>query len=114
MDVQITQNSGVVVIKLDGRLDFNSSTEISSKLMETVEENKHIVIDMSKCSYVSSSGLRILLVLGKRAKQLGETIVLASLTYDVQDIMEMTGFGSIFHCYDSLDEAVNSFMKNND
>lgn len=98
----------VTVVSLKGELDYASSEEIRQQLMEVVENNKNVVIDMGNCTYVSSSGLRILLLLGKRSRQLGENIALANLTDDVRDVMDMTGFGTIFRCYDSLDNATAS------
>ena len=95
----------ITVVSLGGELDYNSSEEARQQLMEVVENNKNVVIDMKNCTYVSSSGLRVLLLLGKRSRQLGENIALANLTDDVKDVMDMTGFGTIFNCYDSLDNA---------
>lgn len=95
----------ITVVSLGGELDYNSSEEARQQLMEVVENNKNVVIDMENCTYVSSSGLRVLLLLGKRSRQLGENIALANLTDDVKDVMDMTGFGTIFNCYDSLDNA---------
>ncbi len=108
MKVETTMINDIAVISLRGELDYSSSEDIRKSLMEIVDNNKNVVIDMGNCTYVSSSGLRVLLLLGKRSKQLGENIALANLTEDVRDVMEMTGFGSIFNCYDNLEMATAS------
>lgn len=105
MEIQIEFQDEIAIITLIGRFDFASSEIASTKLMQTVEEKRNIIIDMSRCDYVSSSGLRALLLIGKRVKQVGEKIALANLTYDVQDVMEMTGFGTIFKCCDDVESA---------
>lgn len=108
MEIETTTLGNCTVVTLKGRLVFDTSEAASERLMEIAENYQRIIIDMSKCTYVSSSGLRVLLLLGKRAKQLGEKMVLAKLTDDVQDIMEMTGFGSIFSCYGNLSAALDA------
>lgn len=106
MQLDVAVKNNVTVITFCGELDFNSSQEVSERLMELVEENDKIVIDMKCCTYVSSSGLRAMLLLGKRMKQRGNVAVLANLTEEVADIMEMTGFGTIFRQFSDLDSAV--------
>lgn len=108
MEIETTTLGNCTVVTLKGRLEFDTSEAASEQLMGIVENYQRIILDMSKCSYVSSSGLRVLLLIGKRAKQLGEKMVLAKLTDDVQDIMEMTGFGSIFTCYSNLSTALEA------
>ncbi|MBE6839291.1 MAG: STAS domain-containing protein [Ruminococcus sp.] len=108
MKIETTMIKDIAVVALRGELDYSSSEEMRQPLMEIVDNNRNVVIDMEKCTYVSSSGLRVLLLLGKRSKQLGENIALANLTEDVRDIMEMTGFGTIFNCYDNLETATAS------
>ena len=94
----------ITVVSLKGELNYNTSEEARESMMSVVENNKN-VIDMEDCTYVSSSGLRVLLLLGKRSRQLGENIALVNLNEEVKDVMEMTGFGTIFNCYDNLDTA---------
>lgn len=106
MELDTAMQNNVTIVTLSGPLDFTTGQDVSQQLMNIVDNNKNIVINMGQCSYVSSSGLRILLLLGKRVKQLGDKAVLANLTEEVQDIMEMTGFGTIFQCFDDVDTAV--------
>lgn len=109
LETNILKNN-VTVVALNGELDYASSEEIRQQMMEVIENNRNVVIDMGNCTYVSSSGLRVLLLLGKRSRQLGENIALANLTEDVRDVMEMTGFGTIFNCYDNLETATASMV----
>ena len=95
----------ITVVSLKGELNYNTSEEARESMMSVVENNRNVVIDMEDCTYVSSSGLRVLLLLGKRSRQLGENIALVNLNEEVRDVMEMTGFGTIFNCYDNLDTA---------
>ncbi|MEG0614217.1 MAG: STAS domain-containing protein [Oscillospiraceae bacterium] len=112
MKIDSYTQGDICVITFIGKLDYSSSEALSEKLMEIINKSKNIVIDMTKCTYVSSSGLRLLLVSGKRVKQLGNLIVLANLSEEVRDIMEMTGFGTIFKCCDTLYDALG-YLDNN-
>lgn len=106
MQITTADRDNVTIAMLEGHLDFASSQRASEELTKLVESSDKLIIDMSGCQYVSSSGLRVLLLVGKRVKQLDDRAVLCSLTDDVKEIMEMTGFGSIFKCFDDVDTAL--------
>ncbi len=96
MEINIKNIDNKKYIELIGKLDGNCSNEVTDKVLDVLNENKNIIIDMSDCPYVSSAGLRTLLTIGKNIKLNKGHMNIINLAEEVKEVMEMTGFGSIF------------------
>ena len=67
--MQITENKRgkVTVLELDGRLDTGTSAELDKRLMSLLNSGeKYFVLDLARLTYVSSAGLRVLLMGAKK------------------------------------------------
>ncbi len=106
MKLTTTTKDEITIIRIEGQLDGNTSTDAQNQIIPMLNENSRIVIDMGGCEYVSSSGLRVLMMIGKHLTKLGGKGVLARLSDEVNDVMEMTGFSNIFSNYPQLDDAI--------
>lgn len=106
MNLIINEKDGIDIVEIEGKLDGITSEEVQEKILPLITENKKFVFVMSKCTYVSSAGLRVLLVIAKQMKNVNAKGVLCGLIEEVKDVMEMTGFDHIFNSYDSLEEAL--------
>ena len=91
MTTQLINNEGEATLILSGRLDTAVSSKVSSdieQLLATAGTIQHLTVDASQLEYISSSGLRILLMLAKRFKKFRITEV----NPEVYDVLNMTGF----------------------
>jgi anti-sigma B factor antagonist len=86
----------VTVITMDGPLDSSTAPGVQADLERLMPKGGTIVLDMSKMSYMSSAGLRILLLTYRKAQQTGTPIKLAGLPDDVREVMAVTGFLDFF------------------
>ena len=111
MEIKSTTKNNVTVVSMEGNLDGQTSGYAQEQLMNYVVPNSPIVIDMAGCPYVSSAGLRVLLMTAKQLAKVGGTGVFIGLSEEVSDVMEMTGFSSIFESFESLDEAIKALGK---
>ena len=94
MTIQFTNNNGDATITLCGRLDTSVSTEIKSEIdknLATAENINSLTMDAEGLEYISSSGLRILLVLAKSYKN----FKVVGVNAEVYDVLSMTGFNKI-------------------
>ena len=90
---QLDQNS--VAIFLSGRLDTASSPAFEVKVNELIDGTTDIVFDFKELSYISSSGLHVLLLAQKTMSANKRKLVLRNVTGAVKDVFEMTGFNTI-------------------
>jgi anti-anti-sigma factor len=66
---------------------------------------KRLVIDCAQLQYISSAGLRVLLIAAKRLSDSGK-LALAALNNQIRDVFDIAGFSSIFQIYRTQDDAV--------
>ena len=96
MTIQFTNNNGDATITLCGRLDTSVSTEIKSEIDKNLVAAGNVnslTMDAEGLEYISSSGLRILLVLAKSYKN----FKVVNVNPDVYDVLNMTGFSKIIN-----------------
>lgn len=95
MDINISQNDKEVLAVINGRLDTVTSPKMESSLMPYVQEGHQLILDCSAMDYVSSAGLRVILILHKSLSAKGGKLILRHLNKDVQSVFDMTGFSRI-------------------
>lgn len=99
----------VQVVQPQGRIDHNSSNEFQCGLVSAVEAADGcaaVVLDMSGVEYMSSAGLRVLMVALKSAKENELAFVIAALTPTLQEIFEISRFNVVFSVFDTVGEAL--------
>jgi anti-anti-sigma factor len=111
MEVTTKTDRDVTILSINGRLDGNTAPGAQGEIMPLLVTGCRLVFDMEKCDYISSAGLRLLLVIAKQLERVKGAGTFAALTSETLDVMKMTGFDNIFTSYRTVDEAVKSFGK---
>lgn len=91
MTIQFFYNEGEATLTFSGRLDTAVSSKVSSdieQLLASADTIQHLTVDAGPLEYISSSGLRILLMLAKRFKDFR----IKDVNPEVYDVLNMTGF----------------------
>ncbi len=110
MELNISKTGGVITIILKGRIDASVAPDIEQKLLALISEGScKLVADLSEVGFISSAGLRTLLAALKGAKRERGDLRLAGMQGQVQEVLDMTGFSTIFKIYTSAEDAVQSF-----
>ena len=83
--------------RLVGRLDTSVAADVSEQMLPLMDHaDKTLVLDCSEMTYISSSGLRILLTLRKAAATQGGNVVIQGLSNEIRSVFMMTGFLQLF------------------
>jgi anti-anti-sigma factor len=107
MEFKESNRGEFLVIELIGQLDTSKHVELQKKLLGIIEKGTiKIVVNCSGLTYISSSGLRILLIALKKINAAGGELRLCGLRNNIREILVISGFSFIFSIYDTLDEAV--------
>ena len=91
MNIQKTVNGTTLEVKLEGRLDTTTSPKLEAELRGSVDGMTCLVIDLEKLEYISSAGLRVLLVMQKIMNRQGE-MILKNVRESVMEVFKVTGF----------------------
>lgn len=97
MEMSIHRENGSITVKLAGRLDTPAAQEIAQEMGALVDEAAEvIVLDCSELDYISSSGLRLFLVLRKSAAEKGGKVIVQNISDSIRNVFMMTGFLNLF------------------
>ncbi|HLJ65178.1 MAG TPA: STAS domain-containing protein [Stellaceae bacterium] len=89
-------SDGILAVRPQGRLDSLSGPAFEKELLAHIEGGcRQMVLDFSGLNYISSAGLRVVLVAAKRMKAAGGKLVLASLNAQIHEVFEISGFNRI-------------------
>lgn len=92
----------------DGRLDSTNAASFQADVLGAIDTNEKIVLDFSTLSYVSSAGLRSVLVAAKAAESRQIGFAICALLPNVQEIFTVTGFDKIISVHDDLAAALST------
>lgn len=96
----------VHVASLEGQLNSANAGEAETELLARVAPGALVVLDFTRLDYISSAGLRVVLVLAKRLKQAQGRLVLCSMQPHVREVFEISGFLAILEVVATRDEAM--------
>ncbi|QJD84397.1 STAS domain-containing protein [Cohnella herbarum] len=112
MNIVTTQREGATIMSIEGRLDgHHAQTAEAAFLSLTGEGHTRFVFDFTDMQYISSAGLRVVLVAAKKIRSLQGKLVCANMSDQVRDVFEMSGFLSILETAASTDEALTMVNK---
>lgn len=84
-----------IILSIEGRVDTVTSPELQSRILLAFQKMTHVVLDFKSVAYISSAGLRSLLMGHKTAASKGGSMVLHHVSEEVMEVLEITGFNSI-------------------
>jgi len=109
MNVNIKTDGNIVIISIEGSIDSKTAGDLQSQIMEKVSETNNVLLDLTKVDYVSSAGLRVLLMIYRQIKSKNGKVILVGVSEEIRDVMSMTGFINFFEIADNIDNALKIF-----
>lgn len=110
MQLSQAQYADVLVASVSGRVDHAHADEFKTAVWQALaidQENKgKRVLDLGGVDYISSAGLRVLMLAARRVQWHHGTLVLACLQPVVKEVFEITRFNLVFKVYDSVAAAL--------
>ncbi len=108
MEIRTLKSGSVYILEVHGRLDTTNYLDFEKNLLDAIRENENILIDCEHLEYISSSGLRTLLIGMKNAAQGGKKLSLCSLQPVIMEIFKISAFISLFKIYPTREEAIKN------
>jgi anti-anti-sigma factor len=110
MECKVQNLANVVLIEVEGRIDHSTAPAFGSVLLPHVEgcsgENKKLVLDLSKVTFMSSAGLRVLMIAAKGCRKQVGKIVLAALPPTIREIFKIGRFDMVLETFPTVREAL--------
>ena len=98
--------------KAAGRVDGINSLKFQDALTSLLEKNvTALVLDLEHLSYISSAGLRVILVAAKELQESTGKFAVCSLSDSVADVFRVSGFDTIVPTYATQPEALSALNE---
>ena len=97
MNIQRIQNGNKTEFALSGRLDTSTAPQLQEALIPEFNTATSVILNFAGLTYVSSAGLRVLLMGEKTAKAKSGKQTVINVSDEIMEVFEMTGFSNVLH-----------------
>jgi anti-sigma B factor antagonist len=114
MEFKIEKLENYTLIQvLEEKLDTHIAPTLKSELVLISGNNeKNIILDLSKCRYCDSSGLSAILVANRLCKNANGTFVLTGLSDAVERLITISQLDTVLNITTSIDDATGLIKRN--
>lgn len=110
VEIHTRKEQKASVITVIGRLDAVTAPEYEKRMRDVIDGGEsRLVIDLAGLEYISSAGLRGLLVTAKLLRARGGQVRCASVSGTVREVFDISGFGAIFPMDESTGASLAAF-----
>lgn len=105
MSITFDKTDKALIVGLQGRLDSTNSAAVEKEIFEQLGSG-HVVMDASQLDYISSAGLRVVLVVAKKLQREDAKFILSGMQPHIRDVFDISGFLTILTTADNRDAAL--------
>jgi len=95
MTISTSKENGKLTFSLEGRLDTTTAPQLQEVLIPAFDDSDEVNLDFGKLVYISSAGLRVLLMGQKAAKARNKNMTVLNVSDEIMEVFEMTGFSDM-------------------
>ena len=107
MEISVDRVNEVLIAKIEGRIDGANAREFEEALNGAIaEDDGKVLLDFAALSYISSAGLRVILLIARLLQKRNAAFALCSLSDPIREVFEISGFDKIISIHDTQVEAV--------
>ncbi len=112
INCKVAREDGVLTLGLEGRADASNSMELDRIVKSTIEEGDGAVLmDMEELSYISSAGIRVLIVLAKNFSRLEGRLGICSPRDSIRDLLGVSGLDTLYQVFSTREAALEALKK---
>lgn len=108
MNVTSKLADDITVIEASGNIDSKTAPEFERTAIAAIQGQSNVIIDLTNVEFLSSAGLRVLLMIYRQVKAKSGNVVLVGTSEEIQDVMSNTGFLNFFIMADTLPEGLST------
>lgn len=97
MDITTEKKENYNLVNVSGRLDSTTAPEFENTLLSFLEQGKENIVNFKDLKYISSSGLRVLLVAAKKLSATNEKLTIISMQDHIKEVFDISGFTDLFN-----------------
>jgi anti-anti-sigma factor len=102
------RDGDILILSPAGRIDNDTSPAFQARLLAALNPGAAVLVDLSAVEYVSSAGLRALMMGSKQSKAGNGRLAVAALGPIVKEIFEISRFSLVVQVFDTTADAVTA------
>ncbi len=106
MKHEITIQADIVIAGFEGDVDIHTSPDARKVLLECVGRKMPVLVDLSKVSYIDSSGIASLVESLQTARKGGSDLALVSVSEAALRVLQLARLDKVFSIYVSIDAGI--------
>jgi anti-anti-sigma factor len=112
MEITVEHQNQALVVAANGRVDSSNAAVFQQELTAATDDsNQSVILDLEGLSYLSSAGLRVILLIAKSQRTKDAGFAVCSPSDPIREIFEISGFTQIIPVHATKDEAVAALKK---
>ena len=109
MEIETDRQDDILSLLVSGRVDGSNAAALEKTARTAIKENdRGVMMDFGNLSYISSSGLRVVLLIARRVISRGAKFALFALSDELREVFKISGFDQIISIHPSRTEALAS------
>ncbi|MDX1632940.1 MAG: STAS domain-containing protein [Thermoanaerobaculia bacterium] len=112
LEIETVEHSEVGILLLDGEVDSRSAGDLEEALLEQLRQDRtSVLLDCSDLDFISSAGLRVLVMVGKRLAAERGRLALARMAPAVREVFDVAGMSQLFAIHPDREQALLWLQK---
>lgn len=112
MQIKTEWGQGILVVMPEQRIDGSNATKFHDTLSLAIKDTDgSLVLDMERLTYVSSAGLRVILIASKALEGRDMRLLVCSLSEKVRKIFQISGIDKMVETHNAREEALASLTR---
>ena len=104
--------NSITVYAPSGRIDSSNAAAAEADVMSKIQSGSPLlIIDLQRLDYLSSAGLRVLLLAAKACRAGGGKTVIQQASPAISEVLKISGFDKIIPMFNSRDDAINALKS---
>lgn len=109
LTVEGERKSGTLIAKASGRIDGSNAREFQDALETFLEGDvSSLVLDLEHLSYISSAGLRVILLVSKKMQRNSAQFGVCALSVSISEVFQISGFDKIIKTHPTQADALSA------
>ena len=104
MNINTEERDKYTVIGLEGDIDLSCSPDARKSILGVLQDNKNLLVDLGKVSYIDSSGVASLVEGYQTAKKQSLKFGLVGVSDAAMSVLKLARLDKVFPIFDSLDD----------
>ena len=112
MNIDVMKENDIEIVRLEGKVDFATAGALDAKLTELVDGGAvKLLLNFKSVPFIASAGLRVLLKCAQRVQPQGGSVRLCGTNEVVREVIEVSGFDTVFKMSETEAEALQSLNE---